>query len=201
MEMCVSANSHQRGARFRRWLVFGIAALSAMVVIAGSISRLPFSEWKTFAMTGPTMEPVLHEKDRVLVDRRSIGKLTRWSIIVFYSPEAGVSRRTLLQRVVALPCERVHIADGKLLINGEACPLPADMATVHYTVPRSTGAAEVYGISEKDSYAIVPPDHYFTLADNSEIAKDGRIIGWIPRENIIGRVTSVYWPPSRSRSF
>ena len=38
---------------------------------------------------------------------------------------------------------------------------------------------------------IIPPDHYFVLGDNFQNSADSRIIGLIPRDNILGRSSRV----------
>lgn len=49
--------------------------------------------------------------------------------------------------------------------------------------------------------AIIPEGQYLMLGDNSPTSMDGRIWGFVPRENIEGRALAVLWPPSRWQVF
>jgi len=68
------------------------------------------------------------------------GRLTRgrpparWDIVVFKNPEEEDPARVLVKRVAGLPGERVALRDGKLAVDGEIVPFPADLqSVVHYT--------------------------------------------------------------------
>jgi len=56
-----------------------------------------------------------------------------------------------------------------------------------------------YGVSLKDEYSLVPPDHYLMLGDNSLHSQDSRFFGWVPRENLLGRAFCIFWPIARCR--
>ena len=43
----------------------------------------------------------------------------------------------------------------------------------------------------------VPENHYFVLGDNTNHSLDARMIGFIPRKNIVGLAVNVFWPVSR----
>ena len=46
----------------------------------------------------------------------------------------------------------------------------------------------------------VPQGHYFMLGDNSGASYDSRGWGFVPYENIKGKVICIWWPPGRVRS-
>ena len=41
----------------------------------------------------------------------------------------------------------------------------------------------------------IPKDDYFMMGDNRASSCDSRRWGTVPRENIIGKVFAIYWPP------
>ncbi len=58
-----------------------------------------------------------------------------------------------------------------------------------------------YGIDPSDEYSLVPEDHYLVLGDNSINSVDGRVWGWVPRDNLFGRTFAIWWPFNRRRDF
>ncbi len=59
----------------------------------------------------------------------------------------------------------------------------------------------VYGIRPEKEYSEVPADHYFLMGDNSGQSLDGRVYGWVPKENLIGRAAGIWWPIGHHRDF
>jgi signal peptidase I len=123
----------------------------------------------------------------------------RFDIVVFKAVEQGAVHTTLVKRIIGLPGERVHIANGKVYINNQPLQLPPDMPPVEYTNPHRPDA--VYGILTDDAHSLIPPDNYLLLGDNSDNSRDGRYFGWVSNERILGRVGCIWWPPSRWRDF
>jgi len=224
----------------------------------------------------------------------------RWDIVVFRNVDPDSDVRVLVKRVVGLPNERIHIANGKVYVNGRAVEPPGDLRDILYYIGehderrvrryilelallepgagisvRGAGggprqvlnlawvrnqwagsdldamtrfdarerlremseelrvmtdreiegllrdlpeeqfevATELfdlshprrqdnrYGVLTDDEYAVVPPGHYLVLGDNSANSRDGRVFGWLPKENILGRVACIWWPPAHWRDF
>lgn len=121
----------------------------------------------------------------------------RWDIVVFKAVEPNALHTTLVKRVVGLPGERIHIANGKVYVNDQPLVLPAGMPPVEYT----SNFGMEYGVLEDERYAVVPEGHYLLLGDNSGNSRDGRYFGWVPEEYILGRVSCIWWPPQRWRDF
>ena len=64
----------------------------------------------------------------------------RWDIVVFKSPAPDDRGEILIKRLVGLPGERIHIADGKVWVNGKALEPPAELAGIlDYTDVPSEG--------------------------------------------------------------
>ncbi len=101
-----------------------------------------------------SMEPTLHGDPRFLRgDRIAVNKLAygprvpfmnkrlfhfsepkRWDIVVFNSPDPHAVHPTLVKRIAGLPGERIHIADGKIHVNGVPVEPPPELqSTLNYT--------------------------------------------------------------------
>lgn len=119
-----------------------------------------------------------------------------------------------IKRIVGLPGDTVQVKDGILFINGE--PLKrerlsqnpfaeTDIGLYSYTTYREI-------IDEKKSYTIievgdeelydntdiftVPPEYFFAMGDNRDNSMDSRAmnhVGFIPRENLIGRAEIIFF--------
>lgn len=71
--------------------------------------------------------------------------------------------------------------------------------------PMRYGVQQEKGVDPPDEFCVVPEDHYFLLGDNSlapgEFSIDGRVWGWAPRSNLLGRCFAIWWPWSHRRDF
>jgi signal peptidase I len=57
----------------------------------------------------------------------------------------------------------------------------------------------IRGVRDSMYYAQVPKGFYLMLGDNSPSSSDGRVWGFVPRENLVGRACFIGWPISRWR--
>lgn len=191
------------------WFVRVVIAVSTLSAIALVVAFALL--FRAGALSGPSyraassvMSPTIAMGDRFTIGPWKSGKPRRWDIVVFrlQHPAPG-GARVAVQRIVGLPGERVHIADGKVHVNDEPLEPPPDMRDVYYTGPRPVSRGidteRVYGLLEDDAHALVPPGHYFILGDRSEICRDSRAFGCVPRKDLRGRATCIWWPPSRAR--
>jgi signal peptidase I len=175
-----------------------------IVTIAGAIAIvLAIKAWvvNPYRIPSSSMEPTLHcarpgsgcearFSDRVLANRfiYHFRKPHRGDIIVFKTPPLAKERcgagGTFVKRLIALPGEAWQEKNGIIYINDKKLIEP-------YVKPdrRDTGT----------SYPkrIIPPGMYFMMGDNRTQSCDSREWGPVPRQNLIGEVFAVYWPPNR----
>jgi signal peptidase I len=116
--------------------------------------------------------------------------------------------------VVGLPGDRVQMKQGRLYINdvalkrealedfvGDACGTDVSASVRRWRETLPNGAAyETLDCVERGFYDdtnvyTVPSGHFFMLGDNRDNSTDSRVlsaIGYIPFENLIGRVGMIY---------
>ena len=133
--------------------------------------------------------------DRVLANRfiYHFRDPKRGEIVVFKTPPAaqvacsgvvgGTGGDTFVKRLVGLPGDRWREQDGFIYINGEKLDEP-------YVKPERRDADT---IPEKT----IPKGEYLMLGDNRSSSCDSRRWGTVPRDNLIGPVFAIYWPPGR----
>jgi len=97
------------------------------------------------------------------------------------------------KRVAALPGEEVAIQHGRLVVDGKVLAAPAILAGKGFKPPLG-------GLfPDATNSLVVPNDSFFVVGDNATNSRDSRDFGPIPRRSILGKVTKIYWPPSRIR--
>ncbi|PSB01614.1 signal peptidase I [Merismopedia glauca] len=136
-----------------------------------------------------SMLPTLQIDDRVIIDKliyRST-KPKRGDIILF-NPTPALEQQNFkdpfIHRVIGLPGERIQVKKGKVFINRK--PL-----TENY-------------LSEPPKYnwgpIKIPANSYAVLGDNRNNSYDSHYWGFLPRNLIIGKAISIWFPPERKRS-
>jgi len=133
---------------------------------------------------GSSMEPCLHDGDRLVVDRvsYSLAEVQRGDVVVLRYPRNPAV--DFVKRVVALPGDRIEMHQGTLFVNGE---------------PR-----DAYGCihdHQELAASTVPAGHYFVLGDNRPISCDSRDFGLVAQELLKGRVRARFWPIASATVF
>jgi len=119
----------------------------------------------------------------------------RGDIIVFDSEK---SQKRLVKRVVAIPGDRISMRNNALTINGQ----PLDYAQLEGSATDSLEdlLGVKHSIRTNSQYRnrlanfnpiTVPDEYYFVMGDNRDNSADSRVIGFVPRQEIVGRTRSV----------
>jgi signal peptidase I len=179
-------------------------ALDWLLTIAGAVLIVfALKAWivNPYRIPSSSMEPTLHcarpapgcearFSDRVLANRfiYRFRNPKRGEIIVFKTPPEAQARcgagGTFVKRLIGLPGDVVSERDGYVYINGRRLDEP-------YLKPDRRDH------EPPRSWPRIPADHYFFMGDNRAQSCDSRVWGSVPRENLIGEVFFVYWPPTR----
>jgi signal peptidase I len=176
------------------WVVTIAGAVAIVLVVKAAVVN-------PYRIPSSSMEPTLHcavpgggclsedFSDRVLANRLvyRFKEPERGDVIVFDTPELAEERcgagGTFVKRLIVLPGERWRMENGFLYVNGKRLVEP-------YVEPGRRG-------TDTRPETLVEDGHYVMLGDNRSQSCDSRTWGPVPRENLIGRVFAVYWPPDR----
>lgn len=180
-----------------------VAFIVAVIIGAWLINLLIF---RSFSVSGPSMEPTLYTGDRLIVNRLPVtwahiqGKAyvpKRGQVIVFKNPQylIGMQDEYIVKRVIAFPGERVTVHDGTLKVYNGQFPggFQPDKLTVGPTSPTD---------GEVDK--TVPDNQLFVSGDHRQegYSLDSRNgLGTIPYEDIIGPVALRIFPFTAIRTF
>ncbi len=133
-----------------------------------------------------SMLPTLAIDDRLIVEKISyrFRQPERGDVIVFSPTDALREqnyKEAFIKRVIGLPGDVVEVKDGDVYINDQQLSENYILNEPNYQ----------YGPIE------VPEGEYLVLGDNRNNSYDSHYWGFVPLENVIGRATVRFWPPSR----
>lgn len=174
-----SPPSEERAEKPRRR---GVAALVRDLAVAGTaIVLIGVFLVQPFRVEGASMEPLLADGERILVDKLAyrVGEPSRFDVVVLRT-ETGA---TLVKRVIALPGERVETRGGRLLVDGRLLREP------YVEAGRAT--------DEDRAALVLAPGQYWVLGDNRRVSVDSRRLGPVSRSELRGRAVVRYWPPGK----
>ena len=190
----------ERHPRVRDALSF---ALFIALVFVGTLLINTFL-FRSFAVSGHSMEHTLQDGDRLIVNRLPITGAqlanktympNRGEIIVFKNPRfvAGQREQYLVKRAIAFPGERVTVKDGVLTVYNNEHPEgfhPDDSYRHGDSGPQSPVSGEGLDMTVPDGTVFVCGDN--RIGDNSYDSRLG--LGTIPSYDIIGPVTTRIFP-------
>ena len=195
-------------------------------IILMLVFRSSIADWNVVP-TG-SMKPTVIEGDRILVNKLAYdiqvpftgislfehSGPVRGDIVVFDSAKSG---KRLVKRVVGVPGDTVEMIDNRLIVNGN---------TLLYEHISSTGSEidkveNLLGVehfvrqskrkTRRSNFrsVTIPDRYYLVLGDNRDNSADSRVIGLVPRSEIVGRSRSVvlssnydnYYIPRSDRFF
>ena len=170
------------------------------------VFRSALADWNT--VPSGSMNPTIIEGDRIAINKIAYDlriPFTHKSLLRLAEPERGdivvfdskASDKRLVKRLIGLPGDQVSMNNNQLTINGKA----VTYQTINNSsdiIEQLPGAAHKIRISDPTNHQFanfptvtVPADHYLMLGDNRDHSADSRIIGFVPREEIIGRSREV----------
>jgi signal peptidase I len=174
------------------------------------------------SISGASMQPTLLDGDKVWVNKLAYDvkiPFTEISLAELADPERGdviiidSSRadKRLVKRIIGLPGDTIYMQNNALVINGEAANYQVldrdnNALIILEEFPERAHQAQVStGFINRASRSygptVVPEDQYFVLGDNRDNSADSRVYSFIPREEIIGRSSSVIFSLDSHNNF
>lgn len=173
-----------------------------------SVFRSGIADWNV--VPSASMKPTIIEGDRILVNKlaydlqvpflyysvKKLGDPLRGDVIVFDSKAADLR---LVKRVVGIPGDEVEMVNNVLYINGQALQYEVldmdqnlidkreDLLGVEHIVRLHREGSRLSSFGRTQ----VPDGFYLALGDNRDNSSDSRVIGFVPRHEIIGRAKRV----------
>ena len=180
-----------------------IVFISLMMVFRSAVA-----DWNDVP-TG-SMKPTIVEGDRILINKLAYDvnmPFTQQSLIKLADPkvndiiifESEVSQKRLVKRVIGIPGDIVAMHNNVLTINGskvnyQIASQQENKKVLTENIGKQSHTIQLTNTSSRlaNFKAIrVPKEHYLVLGDNRNNSADSRVIGFVPRNEIIGRSSKV----------
>jgi signal peptidase I len=190
----------------------------AVVIVVLLTVRSAIADWNDVP-TG-SMKPTILEGDRILVNKLAYDlkvPFTRWHLLQWGDPERGEivvfpsprDEIRLVKRIVGTPGDVLELRENRLFVNGKPAsyePLDAAVWRQLTVLDQEGHSFWVETLGRKshpvmkslaplgaDNFGpvLVPRGHYFVMGDNRDGSFDSRFFGFVERDRIIGRATSV----------
>ncbi len=172
--------------RYNRWYWYPLFFVPMYAVLA--VMAAARGEWfgfESFRIPAGSMHPTLQTGDLIAVDTDYADPQVG-DIVVFRSPENGSIQ--YVKRIAALGGDQVSISDGQLLLDG----VVAERLVVQPQYRQLD-----FSLSMPETH--VPAHHAFMLGDARDNSKDSRFWGTVPVQNIIGKVSYIWYARDWSR--
>ena len=174
------------------------------------------------SISGASMLPTLLDGDKVWVNKLAYDvkiPFTEISLAEVSNPKRGdiviidskVADKRLVKRIVGIPGDTIYMQNNTLIINGvaadyEVLSQEGTSIIIEERLPEKTHQARLsrgFVNRRGRSYgpSVVPDDQYFVLGDNRDNSADSRTYSFVPREEIIGRSSSVVFSLDSDNSY
>jgi len=173
------------------------------------VFRSAVADWNDVP-TG-SMKPTIVEGDRIFINKMAYDirvPFTHISLVKLAEPQPNdiiifdsvASDKRLVKRVIGVPGDKVSMKNNRLFINGQAIAYKAKELGIkshHKSIETINGQSHTIRLNNVASQlanfsaVTVPADKYLVLGDNRDNSADSRVIGFVPRDEIIGRSSKV----------
>lgn len=173
------------GKELRDWIVaIGIAVILALV-----IRNYVFTLVK---VQGQSMEPTLHNADRLYVNR--FFYTPKKGDVIIFVPESDPNR-PYVKRVIATAGDSVYIdfKTGNVFVNGQLIDEP------YIKEKTRNNGSYIMSLMQQGNYGpdapiVIQEGHIFVMGDNRNNSKDSRELGQVPLDEVLGGAVFRFWP-------
>lgn len=159
-----------------------IKGLLPYIIIIVVVLFIKFFIVTPIKVNGESMYPTLEEGDIMLLNKTAyyFNEPKRFDIVVVDMPD-----EYLIKRVIGLPGEHIEYKDNILYVDGKEVKESFEHAKT-----------EDFDIKELGSETI-PSDCYLVLGDNRENSLDGRKLGFMKKDQLLGKTDFIILPFNR----
>lgn len=188
----------------RRFYNYWWGALSIPLLILLVIFSVRSFLYEPFSIPSESMSPNLNQGDHVLIKKNGYGTYGTWGLNLIntkkprVNPQAGElfvlyppnESRVFVERIIGVPGDKISLDGPTLTINGDVVSKSVGSELFTESVGESVYTVKYLGepFRYKNYEAFVPSGHYFVMGDNRNNSLDGRFWGFVPEENIVGKV-------------
>ncbi|NMP01292.1 signal peptidase I [Pseudoalteromonas arctica] len=173
-----------------------------------SVFRSAVADW--YEVPTGSMKPTIQEGDRILTDKMAydlripfthipLFKLSdpKTGDIIVFDSQAADNR--LIKRVIGLPGDTVALENNELVINGkklnyadqrsniDSLDKIEDLNGLEHSIRVANIPSRLSGFDE----ITIPDDYYLAMGDNRDNSADSRVIGLIPRDELLGKAERI----------
>jgi len=177
------------------------------------VFRSAVADWNDVP-TG-SMKPTIVDGDRILINKMAYDlrlPFSQYSLITLAEPlrndivifESDDADKRLVKRIIGIPDDRVALHNNQLVINQKSAQYTLIVKNRDFTLSEEYIAGNSHLIRtqvqpghsknhplESFQAITIPKDYYLVMGDNRDNSADSRVIGLVPRNEIIGRSTMV----------
>jgi len=173
-----------------------------------SVFRSAVADW--YEVPTASMNPTIVEGDRILTNKMAYDlrlPFTHTSLMRTAEPEVGdiivfdskAANNRLIKRVIGLPGDTVSMINNELIINDQAISYTKlkENDIEQTLIENLPSAAHVIQVSKTPSLVqhfskvTIPKDMYLVMGDNRDNSADSRVIGFVPRDELLGKANKV----------
>jgi signal peptidase I len=172
------------------------------------VFRSAVADWNRVP-TG-SMKPTIVEGDRIFVNKMAYDlrlPFTHISLVTIADPEPGdiiifdsvAADKKLVKRVIGIPGDAISMIGNVLSINGQALSYQPLKSNSDISSHKEILFGKTHSITIKRegsslssfSEVTVPENQFLVLGDNRDNSADSRVIGFVPRAEIVGQANKV----------